>query len=122
MNLRRTARNAWACAISIALAASVVLAQDVFRGVDIRVVARKAVGGVRTVRVAQGETVELRVTADEPLELHVHGYDARLAVSRDQPARLALAARMAGRFPVTAHLHAAHAREPVLLYLEVLPR
>ena len=123
MNLRRRARNAVLCLLAAALASTAALAGEAaFQGVEIRVEARKPVGGVRTVRVAQDGTIELRVRADEALELHVHGYDVHLAVEKDAPARLSIAAHLVGRFPVTAHLREAHQREPVLLYLEVHPR
>ena len=36
---------------------------------------RKIDGGARTIRVTQGDEVEIQWTADEPTSLHFHGYD-----------------------------------------------
>jgi hypothetical protein len=95
------------------------------RVVEIRVVARKPEGGVRTVRARKGEAIELRIRSDEKLDVHVHGYDVHQAVVPGAVATLPLAARFVGRFPVTAHLAQAaaggHGAEPTLLYLEVHP-
>ena len=94
------------------------------RVVEIRVVARKPEGGVRTIRARKGETVVLKIRSDEKLEVHVHGYDVHQAVVPGAVASVPIAARWVGRFPVTAHLaqggSGRHA-EPTLLYLEVHP-
>lgn len=94
------------------------------RVVEVRVVARKPEGGVRTIRARKGETIVLKVRSDEKLEVHVHGYDVHQAVVPGTVASLPIAARWVGRFPVTAHLAdggpGRHA-EPTLLYLEVHP-
>jgi siroheme synthase len=95
------------------------------RVIDLRIAARKAEGGVRTVRVARGEPLVIRIRSDEKLAVHVHGYDVRADVKPGASASLALVARHTGRFPVTAHLDDAkpgrHGAEPTLLYLEVHP-
>ena len=82
-------------------------------------------GGARTVRVTQGDTVSLRVRSDEGLPVHIHGYDIELGVPAGASASVDFSAKIVGRFPVTAHLHAADGKkgsEPTLLYLEVHPR
>jgi hypothetical protein len=94
------------------------------RVVEIRVAARKPEGGVRTIRARKGETVVLEVRSDEKLEVHVHGYELSVVVLPGAVARLPVAARWVGRFPVTAHLAAEGSGrhvEPTLLYLEVHP-
>lgn len=92
---------------------------------EVRVVNRKAEGGVRTLRARRGETVTLTIRADEKLVVHVHGYDVHQAVEPGTAASLVVTARYVGRFPVTAHLSGAasgrHGPEPTLLYLEVHP-
>jgi hypothetical protein len=99
-------------------------APEAGRIVEVRVVARKPEGGVRTVRARKGETLVLKVRSDEKLEVHVHGYDLHQAVVPGAVASLPIAARWVGRFPVTVHLaeggSGRHA-EPTLLYLEVHP-
>jgi hypothetical protein len=82
----------------------------------------------RTIRVTQGATVELAFTADEPMELHLHGYDLLLTVEPGAPAVMRLDAGIAGRFAIAAHRFDRDAgkgrsvRHVVLLYLEVHPR
>jgi len=95
------------------------------RVIDLRIVGRKPEGGARTVRAVRGEPLVIRIRSDEKLSVHVHGYDVRADVKPGAAASLALVARHAGRFPVTAHLDDAkpgrHGAEPTLLYLEVHP-
>jgi len=114
-----------ACGYAAERAPPRVAANETTRAIDVRVVARKPEGGVRTVRVAHGDTVTLTVSADEKLAVHVHGYDVHADAAPGAPARVTFAAQYVGRFPVAAHLPAApgghHGPEPTLLYLEVLP-
>ena len=95
------------------------------RVVEVRIVARKAEGGARTVRARRGEMIALRFSTDEKMVVHVHGYDVHRAVTPGAVADLTILARHVGRFPVTAHLKDAasgrHGAEPTLLYLEVHP-
>jgi hypothetical protein len=95
------------------------------RVIEMHIVARKAVGGVRTIRALRGETIVLKILSDEKMSIHVHGYDAHQDVTPGSVASLSLVARWVGRFPVTAHLSDAttgrHGAEPTLLYLEVHP-
>ena len=85
--------------------------------------------GDRTIRLAQGDEVVLGFTADEPLELHLHGYDIKLKVEPGATGWLRFEAKASGRFPVTVHgghgeakLHGRKSRERALLYIEVHPR
>ena len=95
------------------------------RTIDVKIVARRPEGGVRTVRVQRGEAIVLRVRSDEALSVHVHGYDVHADVVAGGEASVAFVASWMGRFPVAAHLRATgsgkRAPEPTLLYLEVLP-
>jgi hypothetical protein len=78
--------------------------------------------------VTQGAAVELAFTADEPMELHLHGYDLLLTVEPGARAVMRLDAGIAGRFAIAAHRFGGDAgksrsaRHVVLLYLEVHPR
>ena len=92
--------------------------------IEIDVRRRKPEGGVRTVRVQRDDTFVLRVRADEKLEVHIHGYEVLLRVEPGTAASTKIAAKLVGRFPVTAHVGTGgdkHA-EPTLLYLEVQPK
>ena len=91
---------------------------------------RRVEGSASTLRVKRGETVVLRFRTDEAVSLHVHGYDLHVKLSPASPASTRFEAKVAGRFPITAHEFGAAAdpkarpqspREVTLLYLEVLP-
>lgn len=88
------------------------------------VIAERALAsGGPTIRVTQGDRVELVWSSDEGVELHLHGYDLALQVPAGEPAVLAFAAAVAGRFPVTSHGFAGggdHSHRP-LLYIEIYP-
>ena len=58
-------------------------------------------------RATQGETVRLTVTADEPGEIHLHGYDLTADVAPDHPGELVFEATTAGAFAINFHVFAA---------------
>jgi hypothetical protein len=81
-----------------------------------------------TVRVVKGDAVELVFTADEPAELHLHGYDIKLDLKANEPGKIQFNAVIAGRFPLEVHRFGtrtnagrSHITGP-LLYVEVLPQ
>jgi hypothetical protein len=81
----------------------------------------------KTIRVIQGAALELEFTADETVELHLHGYDQHLMVQPGSVAVMRLDAKIAGRFAVEGHRFGGGAgggrsRHHVMLYLEVHPR
>jgi FtsP/CotA-like multicopper oxidase with cupredoxin domain len=92
------------------------------RVIDVRLEHRKVVGPDKAIRVTQGDVIELRWTSDEPVELHLHGYDLKIHVGRDKPAAMVVEARATGRFPITGHGWGAgrHGHD-ALIYLEVYP-
>ena len=55
------------------------------------------------ITVTEGDRVALRITADSPLELHVHGYDLEREIEPDEPARLSFEADLTGRFEMENH-------------------
>jgi hypothetical protein len=95
------------------------------RTVDIEIRSGKVVGK-NAVRVTRGDTVELRWVSDQPLELHLHGYDVTTRVVPGTPAAMKLRAHATGRFPVEIHGERkssgghSHGAKP-LFYLEVYP-
>jgi hypothetical protein len=84
----------------------------------------KKLMGSKVVRVTEGQTVELRWTADEAVELHLHGYDIETKVNPGAPASMRFTAHATGRYPVTmhGHSHGGGHSEKTLLYLEVHPK
>ena len=99
------------------------------REFEISIRDRRVEGSASTLRVKRGETVLLRFRTDEAVSLHVHGYDLPVKLSPATPASSRFEAKIAGRFPITAHEFGAadqssrpkSQREVTLLYLEVLP-
>ena len=77
----------------------------------------------RTIKVRQGEAVELRWSSDQPVRLHLHGYDMEIAVKPGEPTVTALKARIAGRFSVERlqDKPGGHQHGGKVLYLEVHP-
>lgn len=100
------------------------------REFEISIRDRRVEGTPSTLRVRRGETVVLRLRTDEAMSLHVHGYDLHVKLSPASPDATRFEAKVAGRFPITAHEFGAATdpkarpqshREMTLLYLEVLP-
>lgn len=73
------------------------------------------------VAVAQGDELTLRLTSDEPVEVHLHGYDIEEKVSPGTTVSRRFTARAAGRFPLELHGDR-RGGERVVGYLEVRPR
>ncbi len=60
---------------------------------------RKLVSSPDTLQVTEGDQVTINITADEDEELHLHGYDKSVDLTKDQSASLAFTANLTGRFP-----------------------
>jgi endonuclease YncB( thermonuclease family) len=71
----------------------------------------------REVSVVEGDSVTLSVSAEEPVEVHVHGYDIEEEVEPDEPARISFDADLTGRFDIEDH-----ETEAVIGTLVVRPR
>ena len=71
-------------------------------------IANRAVALTREdLRVAQGDTVTLNITADEAGEVHLHGYNLTVPVSPETPGALTFEADAAGAFGLNFHVFAA---------------
>jgi len=55
------------------------------------------------VSVTEGDHVNLQITSDHPIELHLHGYDLEKEVEPGEPAELAFDATITGRFAIEDH-------------------
>jgi hypothetical protein len=55
------------------------------------------------ISVIEGNRVTLRVSSDEPMELHLHGYDVEQEVGPGEKARLRFEADLTGRFEIEDH-------------------
>jgi ferric-dicitrate binding protein FerR (iron transport regulator) len=101
---------------------AIAQAQDV-RRFDLALKAGELPKDQRTLKVKQGESVELRWTSDQPIRLHLHGYDKEVAVKPGEPTVTALKADLAGRFSVDklADKPGGHHHGGKVLYFEVHP-
>ena len=59
---------------------------------------KKIVFGPTTLSVQEGDEVKLTVLSDIDEEIHIHGYDKSLDLTKGQPATITFAATMTGRF------------------------
>jgi heme/copper-type cytochrome/quinol oxidase subunit 2 len=55
------------------------------------------------VSVRAGDRVTMNFTTDDPVEIHVHGFDLGREVKPGEPTRLSFEADLTGRFPVENH-------------------
>jgi hypothetical protein len=94
---------------------------------DLKIEHGKVAQNMRLIRVKQLDVVKLRWGTDQPLTLHLHGYDIEQKVEAGAIAEMKFTARATGRFPI--HLHDARDRagspshhEPPLVLVEVYPQ
>jgi FtsP/CotA-like multicopper oxidase with cupredoxin domain len=106
-------------AVHVASQAAATCAQSAKKVFDLAIVNGRVTGVDATLRVQQGDEVELRWSSDRPLSLHLHGYDIETNVPPYVSTVMSFKARLAGRFPVSEHREGA--RERTILYIEVHP-
>ena len=117
-------RWVWVLLLIVAVSTIAAAAELTF---DIRIEHGRVPDEMRLMRVHEGDVVKLRWTSDQPLILHLHGYDIEKRVAAGAVTELAFTAYATGRFPI--HLHApgadagSHAHEGApLAIIEVYPR
>jgi hypothetical protein len=94
------------------------------RRFDLQLAGRRITKGPSTMRVTQGDRVEMQWTTDQPVRLHLHGFDVELAVTPNASAVMRVRADATGRFPIAAHGDSEgrdKSHRPIA-YLEVHPR
>jgi hypothetical protein len=93
---------------------------------ELRIEAGRVPETQRLIRVKQGDVVTLRWRTDQPVVLHVHGYDIEQRVEPGGVTEMTFDARATGRFPIVAHAAGpgsdgrAHEETP-LAHVEVYP-
>jgi hypothetical protein len=70
---------------------------------DLKIEHGQVPDNMRLIRVHEGDVVRLRCTTDQPLVLHLHGYDIERRVIPGTVIELRFTARATGRFPVHVH-------------------
>lgn len=63
----------------------------------------KPVGGVKEIKAAKGDTVQIAVAVDEADEIHLHGYDIEREARPGKPARFKFKADIEGVFELESH-------------------
>ena len=121
--LRRVSAS-WALALLLITAGPALAAELAF---DIKIERGRVPEAMRLIRVNEGDIVKLRWTSDQPIVLHLHGYDIEKCVAPGAFTELAFTAFATGRFPIHVHAQGAdasgHAHEGVpLATIEVYPR
>ena len=58
----------------------------------------KLVSGPSTLKVTEGESVVIKITADAPEEFHLHGYDKIADLEKDVAVEIKFTADLTGRF------------------------
>jgi len=91
-----------------------------FKRIDLMIHHGKVDVERKTVRITEGDLVELRWSSNESRVVHLHGYDIETEVTPSSPVVMRFDAVLTGRFPVEAH-GGGHGHKP-LLYLEVYPK
>jgi hypothetical protein len=121
--MKRMPRSLLAALLTALLFATLPVRGDDTKTIDITIRNGQVVGN-KSARVTRGSTVILRWRSDQPLELHLHGYDLTVTVGPDTAAEMKIVARATGRFPVEVHGKAAasggHGHR-ALFHLEVYP-
>jgi hypothetical protein len=119
-----SARWALASLLITAWSAGVPAAELTF---DMKIERGRVPDTMRLIRVDEGDLVKLRWTSDQPLVLHLHGYDIEKRIAAGVVTELTFTAYATGRFPI--HVHAqgpgagGHAHEDApLATIEVYPR
>jgi len=113
-----TRRRALLLVVAVGVAAAWPAVADETRNFQLKITGRKVSNSDRTIKVTEGDRIEIVWTTDEAVEIHLHGYDIKAELIPGAFVTMAFEAPTAGRFPITAH-DFGHA---TLAYLEVHPR
>jgi hypothetical protein len=117
---RRAIITTLAATMALALSEAMTAQAAQRRVISLSVANGSVIGAEDTVKVEQGDDLELRWSSDQAMELHLHGYDIEAKVAPGAPAVMSFKANIPGRFPVETHGQG-HGRHHPVLYLEVLP-
>ena len=121
----RLVSASWALSLSLITSGAPALAAELT--FDIKIERGCVPDTMRLIRVNEGDVVKLRFESDQPIVLHLHGYDVEERVAVDAITELAFTAYATGRFPIHDHTQGAgsggHTHEDApLAIIEVYPR
>jgi hypothetical protein len=92
---------------------------------DLDVVKGKVPPDMRVLRAKQGDDIKLRFNVDQPMTLHLHGYNIEKRIVPGTVGEMQFNARATGRFPIEAHKSGGKSdegEEAPVAYLEVYPQ
>ena len=109
-------------ALILLVTPAVASAQDVKR-FDLALKAGALRKDQQTIKVKQGDAVELKWTSDQAIRLHLHGYDMMITVKPGETTVTAINARIPGRFSAEKlqDKPSGHHHGGKVFYLEVHP-
>ena len=115
------------CALALLLTTAAAAALAAELTFDIKIERGRVPDTMRLIRVNEGDIVKLRWTSDQPLVLHLHGYDIEKRLVAGAVTELAFTAYATGRFPIHVHAQGAGAggnahEDAPLAIIEVYPR
>ena len=121
----RLVSASWALSLSLITSGAPALAAELT--FDIKIERGCVPDTMRLIRVNEGDVVKLRFESDQPIVLHLHGYDVEERVAVDAITELAFTAYATGRFPIHVHAQGAGAggqahEDAPLAIIEVYPR
>src|SRR5215471_11741693 len=96
----RPVSASWALALLLITAAPGLAAELTF---DIKIERGRVPDAMRLIRVNEGDVVKLRWTSNQPIVLHLHGYDIEKRIAPGAVTELAFTAFATGRFPIHVH-------------------
>jgi hypothetical protein len=121
----RLVSASWALALLLIAARTPAFAAELT--FDIKIEGGRVPATMQLIRVNEGDVVKLRWTSDQPLVLHLHGYDIEKRIAAGAVTELVFTAYATGRFPIHIHEQGAGAggranEDLPLATIEVYPR
>ena len=115
---RHCLRAITACVAVGAIPSAIGLAAKKRPVINLEIRKRKVTADEKTIRLTEGEEIQIDWVTDEAVELHLHGYDIYALATPDRKVSMSFRAHTAGRFPISAHQFG----HRTVIYLEIYPK
>ena len=102
---------------------------------NLNIIDKELINDSNIFKVEHKDFVNLKITTNKDLKIHIHGYDIEKEITTDEPALIEFQAKATGRFNITIHPdednHSSHSHsksdsnedeEKQLAVLEVMPK
>src|SRR5215468_11724678 len=121
-SFRRLLASILALSLSSALIVAAVAAEVTYA---LTIANGRVPDNMRLIRVKQNDVVKLEWRTDQPLTVHLHGYDIEQELQPGTVTEMTFTARATGRYTVEPHIgrtpSGGHAHGDVLVTIEVYP-